>query len=582
MSIKPLLVPVLGLLISGNSLAHEWGTYGNGYANQRFSQLSEVNRDNVAELELAWQFETGVKASFQASPIMRDGLVYISTPFNHVIALNAETGSERWRYQHPKPLQKSCCGPANRGVAVAGGKVFQATIDGYLIALDQQTGELDWQTKVTDLQLTVQEGLDDLMQGAELGDNIKVTGGTSHSFNMAPQVYQDMVIVGSTGAGYGLHLDTDQGLKVVGIGDGRTGLRGFLAAFDVKTGEELWRWYSVNGAHWTGQWREQTDDGYSLNRDIKREQSKLYRFRHSWKLGGGSVWTTPAVDEDTGWLFVGTGNPAPNMDDSTRPGDNLHTSSVVAIDSKTGELKWAFQQVPHDRWGYDVSSPPVLFDTQINGETVKAVGQAGKTGWFYVLNRATGELLYKSEPFVPQQNLFADPTPAGVTVAPGIAGGSNWSPVSLNPHTEKVFISGIHWPATYYRKPLNIDESLPWQTYTYFEFADIKPYGTLTAVDLISGKIDWQHQSRLPMLGGTLATAGGLVFSGEGDGEFFALDSATGEKLWSYQQEYGVNAPPVSYSLNGQQYIAVAAGGNKVAGYPTGDRLLVFKLTKQY
>ncbi|WP_067987026.1 pyrroloquinoline quinone-dependent dehydrogenase [Neptuniibacter pectenicola] len=555
-----------------------WSTYGNGLSNQRFSPLSQINADNVNQLELAWSYSTGIKASFQTSPIKINNQLIFSTPFNHVVALDAASGEQIWRYEHSLESKKSCCGPANRGVAVSRGKVFQATIDGHLIALDQKSGDLLWDIKVKDISLSVQESMGGLLQGVDLGKNAKIVGGTSHSFNMAPQVFEDKVIIGSTGAGYGLHLDTDSGLRVVGLGDGRTGLRGFLAAFDSQTGKELWRWYSVSGENWVGQWRDKTVDGISLNRDIEQEKEKQEHLRQSWKFGGGSIWTTPAVDKESGWLFIGTGNPAPNMDDSARPGDNLHTSSIVAIDSTSGELKWAFQQVPHDRWGYDVSSPPVLFETVINGERVKAVGQAGKTGWFYALNRETGELLYKSEAFVPQINLFADPSAVGVTIAPSIAGGSNWSPVSVNQAKQQVYIAGIHKPATYYRKPLNVNKELPWQTYTYFEFSDEPAFGTLTAIALTDGKIQWQHKTRLPMLGGVLSTAGGLIFSGEGDGEFFALDENSGKKLWSFKQPYGVNAPPISYSIKGKQYIAVAAGGNKIAGYPTGDSLLVFSL----
>lgn len=580
-----LVLLFVGILFYGNAFASDWSTYGNGLKNHRYSFLKEVNKSTVKSLGLAWKYDTGIKASFQTSPIKLGDMIFLSTPFNHVVALKAETGDLVWRYQHPSPREKSCCGPANRGVAVAQGKVLQATVDGYLIALDQFSGELIWRRKVEDLNLSIQESVEGLLQGMEINDSAIVTGGTSHSFNMAPQIFGNKVIIGSTGAGYGLHLDTDKGLRVVGIGDGRTGLRGFLAAFDIDSGKELWRWYSVDGEHWVGEWKDSGPSGISYNRNIEKEKADQERFRHSWKLGGGSIWTTPAVDQDSGWLFVGTGNPAPNMDDSTRPGDNLHTSSLVAIDSQSGELMWSFQQVPHDRWGYDVSSPPVLFDTVVNGLKVKAVGQAGKTGWFYVLNRETGELIFTSDAFVPQQNLFADPTAQGVTIAPGIAGGSNWSPVSINPVTSHVFISGIHRPATYYRKPLKGDNSLPWQTYTYFEFEDNhpefkgeKPYGTLSSIDLADGKLQWQHKTRDPMIGGSLATAGGLVFSGEGDGEFFALDAETGNKLWSYQQSYGVNAPPITYSVNGKQYIAVAAGGNSIAGYPVGDSLLVFSL----
>ena len=574
-SITPLLL--VSTLLS--AAPEDWSTYGNGLENHRFSPLSQIDKSNVHKLELAWQFNNGIKATFQSSPLKIGNTLYLTTPFNHVVALEADTGKQLWRYEHPLTSKKSCCGPSNRGLAAKDDQLFMATIDGHLIALKRNDGTLLWDKKVEDLSLSVQESIDSLLEGVSLGDNAKVIGGTSHSFNMAPQVFNNMVIVGSTGAGYGLHLDTDDGLRVIGLGDGRTGLRGFVAAFDVETGNELWRWYSVTGENWVGEWRELTPSGANLNRDIGKEKSSAERFKNSWKLGGGSIWTTPAVDTETGWLFLGTGNPAPNMDSSTRPGDNLHTSSLVALDSKTGEIKWAYQQVPHDRWGYDVSSPPVLFETTYNGKKIKAVGQAGKTGWFYVHNRETGKLLFKSDAFVPQDNLFADPTEKGVTISPGIAGGTSWSPVTVNTEKNSVYVTGIHRPATYYRKHLNNNDALPWQTYTYFEFEhDDEMYGTLSSINLQTGKLQWQHNSRLPMVGGTLATAGGLVFSGEGDGEFFALDEDSGKKLWSFQQQYGVNAPPISYTVNGKQYIAVAAGGNKIAGYPPGDSLLVFSL----
>lgn len=570
------LILVLGALpvwvtAAGNV---DWATYGNGYANQRHSALQQINRDNVDRLALSWKFSTGIKASFQTSPIVVDGVMYLSTPFNDVVALNAVSGKQLWRYRHDPTTRKTCCGPANRGVAVKNGRVFQATIDGRLIALDQESGDKLWDVTVPDLKVNIQETLEDVVDLKGLG-KATASGGTGHSFNMAPQIYKDMVIVGSTGAGYGLHLDTDEGLKVVGVGDGRTGLRGFLAAFDVRSGEELWRWYSVPGPEWVGQWRETTEDGLSLNRDIAREKELHKRYSHTWKLGGGSVWTTPAIDIDTGLLFAGTGNPAPNMDSTTRPGDNLYTSSIVAIDSRTGKTVWSYQQVPHDRWGYDVASPPILFETMIDGKRIKAVGQAGKTGWFYVLERATGKLLFKSEPFVPQNNLFADPTEEGVKVYPAIAGGSNWSPASVDALAARVYVAGIHLPASYFRQAMS---SGPWQSYTYFKFHMKERFGTVTAIDLNNGRVDWQHKTKLPMLGGVLSTAGDLLFAGEGNGEFFALNSRSGEKLWSYKSDYGVNAPPVTYQVGGRQYVAVAAGGNKVAGYPVGDDILVFSL----
>ena len=582
---KPFSFLVCAFACSGSAYAAantDWALYGNDYANLRHSELSQINHDTINKLKLAWEFHTGKIGAFQASPVVVDGVMYLSTAFNDVLALDAASGKQLWRYQHKLTTDKTCCGPANRGVAVANGVVYEATIDGRLIALKQASGEVLWDIAVHDVSINLQEtltGAKAVMAKTDVAANAKSVGGTGHTFNMAPQVFNGMVFVGITGTGYGLHLDGDKGLQVIGQGDGRTGLRGFLAAFDAQTGKEIWRWYSVSDAQWVGEWRQTTDDGVPLNRDIAWEKQQHTKFPDTWQLGGGSIMSTPALDAETGALFFGTGNPAPNMDDSTRPGDNLHTSSVVALDSKMGKLLWAYQEVPHDRWGYDASSPPILFDAKVDGKTVKAVGQAGKTGWFYVLDRATGKLLFKTDAFVPQSNLFANPTEQGVKIAPSIAGGSNWSPVAFNPADSSVFVAGIHSPATYYRKtlpPPTANKPQPWQSYSYFEFDPKDKYGLLTALDLTTGKQRWQFKTPHPLLGGVLHTAGGLVFSGEGSGEFFALDDQTGKKLWSYQQSAGVNAPPMTYQVSGKQYVAVAAGGNKLFGFAEGDDLLVF------
>src|SRR5213079_2698633 len=245
-----------------------------------------------------------------------------------------------------------------------------------------------------------------------------VTGSTGYSSNMAPLVYKGKVIVGTMGVGYGLHLNIKEGNQevhtAVGISGGEHGLRGFLVAYDAETGREIWRWYTIPEKRWEGEWRTATPDGADLHRDTAAEKEAFKKFPNTWKAGGGSLWSASAVDPELGLIYVGTGNPSPQMDDSTRPGDNLYTVSLVALDAETGRLKWHYQQVPHDRWGYDVASPAVLFDVTKDGRTIKAVGQAGKTGWFYVHDRRTGKLLLRSEPFVPQENMFARPTAGGV------------------------------------------------------------------------------------------------------------------------------------------------------------------------
>ncbi|MBD5635668.1 MAG: PQQ-binding-like beta-propeller repeat protein, partial [Candidatus Eremiobacteraeota bacterium] len=255
-----------------------------------------------------------------------------------------------------------------------------------------------------------------------------------------------------------------------------------------------------------------------------------------------------------------------------------YSVSLVALDVTTGTVRWAYQEVPHDLWGYDVASPPVLLDVRDGSRTVPAVMQAGKTGWLYVLNRETGALLVKSRPFVPQENLFARPTDAGVTIAPGAFGGASWSPASYDRTRDLAFVAAAHIPMDYRTRSttgaggstVDYTEAVPNATEPHF--------GTLSAIDPESGAIRWQRKTAQPLVGGTLSTAGGLTFLGEGNGAFDSFDSATGRLLWSYDCGAGVNAPPVSYSVDGMQYVAVAAGGNALFGYKRGDSLIAFAL----
>ncbi len=580
-STSALLSLVLLLVISGMAGAEEWPLYGRDYSNQRFSSLVQVNRQTVARLRLVWRHATGRKATFETSPVVVDGVMYLSTPYNDVIALDAATGKAKWRYHHRLRGGDYCCGPANRGVAVAKGLVYQATIDARLIALDRDSGRLVWDVPISDPQASVAEDLRPLLGIEELTGAARI-GNTGYSANMAPQVVDGKVLVGITGAGYGLHVEFEEHgepvLSVGGLGDGGHGLRGFLAAYDATSGRELWRWYSVPERGWEGQWRSSTPYGIPLHRDVEGEQEAFRRYPDTWRYGGGSVWTTPAVDPGLGLIYLGTGNPAPQMDDSTRPGDNLHTVSLVALELETGRLRWAYQQVPHDRWGYDVASPPVLFEFEHQGRKVKAVGQASKLGWFFIHDRETGELLRRSEAFVEPENLFAPPTPGGVRVVPGTLGACSWSPVAYHPGLRLVYVDGIHQPSLFYQRRLTPAPGRPWKRFTFFRKSDEPEWGTLSAISVTDGRLRWQRRMEQPMLGGLLATAGALVFAGEGNGRFSAFDAVTGETLWSYQAAAGANAPPVTYSIDGVQYITVAAGGNRLFGYPVGDEVLTFAL----
>ena len=307
----------------------------------------------------------------------------------------------------------------------------------------------------------------------------------------------------------------------------------------------------------------------------------MSQYSEAWRYGGGSAWTTPAIDSKLGLLYFGTGNPSPQMDDISRPGDNLYTVSLVALEIATGKLRWHYQQVPHDVWGYDLASPPVLFDLKRDGRTIPAVGHASKTGWFYVHDRATGELLLKSEPFVPQSNLFVHATKEGTRVHPGVFGGVNWSPSAVDEAAQQVFVAAMHMPVRYTLHETPAKDGKPAIRYTASEPIDEPKWGLLSSIDLQTGKIRWQHITPEPLVGGVLATAGGLLFTGEGNGNFDAFDSASGKLLWTYRAEAGVNAPPITYEIDGEQYIAVAAGGNQIWGYKQGDSVLVFKLGKK-
>lgn len=558
-----------------------WAYYGRDYTNQRYSPLESINSGNVNKLKLSWHYNTGKKATFQTSPIVIDGVMYITTPFNDVIAINAENGNEIWRYHHKLHSTNFCCGPANRGPAVGYGKVFTVTIDSRLIALDQKTGKVIWDISITDPDAGKGEELGPLLGVKELDGAIK-TGQTGYTANLAPQIYDNKVFVGISGAGYGLHLELEENdkqiLSVGGLSGGGHGLRGFLVAYNTETGKEIWRWYSVPEKGWEGQWSKKTNDGLILNRDIPAEIKSFKQFNDTWRYGGGSIYTTPAIDPESGLIFIGTGNPSPQMDDTTRPGDNLYTVSLVALDINTGKLKWSYQQVPHDRWGYDVASPPVLFEVTSNGKKIKAVGQASKLGWFYIHDRITGKLITRSEAFIEQENLFAVPNEYGVRIVPGTLGASSWSPVAYHPGYQAVYIDGIYQPSLFYSRKLIPEPGKPWQSYTFFKQAKEDDWGVFSAISVNTGKILWQQKIADPMVGGVLATAGNLVFTGEGNGYFDAFDAGTGELLWRYKAEFGVNAPPVSYAVKGKQYIAVAAGGNNLFGYPVGDEILVFSL----
>ncbi len=526
------------MLLNAGKDGKNWLMYGRDYTNQRYSPLTQITTANVSKLVPKWVFQTGVVHSFENTPIVVDGVMYITTPFNHVFAIDARTGKQLWKYEHKEPPTRIfCCGPNNRGVAVAYGKVYMATLDARLLALDQKTGKVVWDV--------------------ETGDPTAGYGNT-----MAPLVYKNMVIVGTSGAEYGI--------------------RGFVKAFDAKDGKLIWTWYTIPEKGWEGEWKKTTPEGEDLHRDIEAEKKAMEKYADAWKTGGGSVWMTPALDPELGLLYVCIGNPSPDLDGSVRPGDNLYTESIVALDVNKGEMKWYYQYVPHDVWDLDATSPAVLFDVTVGGKKVKAVGHAGKTGWVYILDRTNGKLIKKSEAFVPQENMFAPPTEKGTRMLPGANGGSEWSPMSYSPQTQMVYVAGLHQPMHYIVHTAPLEKGKLWLGSAFIAAPgeEKDQYGTFTAINVNTGKIVWQHKTEQPLIGGSLVTAGGLVFTGEGNGYFDAFDAKTGKLLWRFQCGAGVNAAPISFEVDGQQMIAVAAGGNFQLGFPYGDTIFVFGLSK--
>lgn len=519
-------------LLNAQGDAKNWLLNGHDYTNQRYSALDGITPENVAHLVPRYVVHTGVKGPIEASPIVADGMMFLTSAYSHVIAVDLNTGKIRWRYDPQLNPFVICCGPMNRGVAVVNGKVFLARLDDKLVALDEQNGHEIWV-----------KTLDDWRQG--------------YSQTMAPTVVGNAVFVGSAGNEYGV--------------------RGYVAAFDQNTGHELWRWWVV-GPGWEGSWRTTTPDGIPLHRNIAREKTLLTKYREAWRTGGGAPWSTPAIDPQLHLMFLGTGNPAPQLNGDMRPGDNLYTESIVALDYRTGKLVWYYQYLPHDVWDYDAISPVVLFDLKQNGQTIPALSQAGKTGWVYILDRRNGHLIRRSQAFVPQQNMFAEPTAKGVIVAPGTSGGSEWSPTAYSPQTGYIYVLGIHRPQRFTAHFVERKPPQAWRGSAHPDLTSGPRWGTFTAIDTRTGKVAWQAKTPEPMVGGAVATGGGLVFTGEGNGAIDAFDARTGKRLWSYKANAGANAPPVVYEIGGREFVTIGAAGNFIQPYKYGDAFYTFAI----
>jgi PQQ-dependent dehydrogenase (methanol/ethanol family) len=520
------------MLLNARRDGKNWTMYGRDYSNQRWSPLRQINETNVKGLAVAWMYQTGIShlGSFETSPIVVDGVMYLTTPYNTAMAVDARTGRQLWRYEHKMSIASPvfCCGPNNRGIAISGGTVYMATLDARLVALESATGKVKWDIEISDPE-------------------------AGYSQTMAPLIIDNMVIVGTSGAEYGI--------------------RGFVRAYDKNDGHQIWNFYTLPDKGWEGVWAEKTGEGDDLKRNIAAEKAAMSQYGDAWQRGGGSVWMTPSYDPATHMLYFAVGNPSPDLDGSVRPGDNLYTESVVAIDARTGEYKWHYQEVPHDVWDLDAASPPVLVTLK---DGTKALAEAGKTAYVYVWNAMTGKLIRRSEEFNRHEAYFSQPTADGVRMLPGANGGSEWSPTAVNPELGFMYVLGLEQPMNYSAHSGPLDKGKLWLGGTFKAVPGEAQWGTFTAINLNTGKRAWQVKTEQPMIGGALATAGNLVFTGEGNGMFKAYNARTGAVLWSFQAGAGCNAPPVTYVLDDKQYIAVACGGNFQLGYPLGDAVLVF------
>lgn len=524
-------------LLEAQGNAGEWLMYGRDYRNNRYSPLSQITPDNVSQLKPVFAYSTGGKFSgLEATPLFHDGTLYFTGDYSRVFALDARTGTVRW-YWEPKYEDGVeavlCCGPVNRGLAIQGDHVFVGTLDARLVALNIKDGSVAWEQKLEDWQ-------------------------KAYTSTGAPLVVGDLVISGIGGAEYGV--------------------RGFVQAFKAATGEPVWKTFVIPGP---GEPGNDTWPG------------------DTWKTGGASTWQTGAYDAETKTLLWGTGNPGPWNSD-LRKGDNKWSCSLVAMDVETGKIKWAFQYTPNDAWDYDGNNAPTLLDVTIDGKPRKVAVQSNRNGFLYVLDRETGEFIFAT-PTIDGINWTTglDPTTGRPTineakrpvsggakvepVIPGLEGGTNWFPIAANPEKGIVYLNTNDWAMSLKAwKPEDVvyNAGQVYMGVDYQMYRHKEQTGFLKAFDVANKKWLWELPSALPMFAGVLATKSGLLFTGDQLGFFQAVDAQTGKPLWRFQTGSGINASPITYELDGVQYLAILSGLGGDPGFyfsgPKGGMLWVF------
>ena len=511
-------------LVNAGKEPQNWLTYSGNMMSQRYSPLAQVTPQNAKNLELKWIFQARSLEKFEATPLVVDGIMYTVQAPNDVVALDPVSGRVFWTYSYaPSPLSRPCCGRVNRGVAVVGDTLFMGTIDAHLIAVDAKNGRPLWNTAVAKPE-------------------------AGYAITHAPLVVKDKVIIGVAG--------------------GEFGIRGFIAAYDIKTGKEDWRFYTIPGP---GEPGHETWAG------------------DSWKTGGASVWMTGSYDPDLNLTYWGIGNAGPDYNGDDRGGDNLYSSSVVALDADTGKIKWHYQFSPHDEFDYDAVQVPVLADITWQGQPRKTMLWANRNGYFYVLDRATGKFLL-GKPFVevnwatgfdeagrPMRVSGKVPTPEGTVIFPGNQGGTNWYSPSFSPRTGLFYIpSWVNYSSVYIKAKQEFEEGKRFVGTSPRSLIggangggskintrrDDEGYGAVRAIDPMTGDRKWEFKMNDVTDAGVLTTGADLLFSGGREGYFFALDARNGELLWKTNLGGAVASGPMSYSVNAKQYIAISAGSS--------------------
>jgi len=491
-------------LLNAGQEPQNWLMYSGDYAGRRFSSLQEIKIGNAEKLVPKWAYQTMAGGKFETTPLVVDGIMYGTGQDDRAFALDARTGRPIWQYQRALPQDiRPCCGRVNRGLAILGDKVFMGTLDAHVIALDTKTGNVIWDVTAVDYT-------------------------KGYSFTLAPLVIKNLVLVGVSGGEYGI--------------------RGFIDAYDGNTGERKWRFYTVPAP---GEPGHESWEG------------------ESWKIGGSPAWITGTYDLETNTTFWTTGNPSPSNRGEGRAGDNLYSNSLLALDPDSGKLKWYFQFTQHDEHDYDATQVPVM----VNDGGGKQIFQANRNGYFYVIDRTNGKLI-RAESYAkvswtkekdangrPVPAKEGSPTPEGNRVCPGAAGATNWMSPTYDPQTGLFYVTAREQCDVFSTAPQPYQAGHAYYGSAYFPNDDAAPfYGALRAIDPETGKIKWEWKHPSPTWSGVLSTAGGVVFTGDAEGNFIALDAASGKALWHFQCGASVYSSPMTYAVDGKQYVAVAAG----------------------